>query len=58
MQELHFLVGECIVMRVCVCVGREFLIQRFVSHSLVVMNHVVLKICEVLSSGIIQYHFT
>ena len=49
--------------RVYVCVsmcmrGREFLMQGFVSHSLGVVNNVVLKTCEVLPSGMIQSHRT
>ena len=58
MKELHLEIGECVGMRVCVCVGKEFLMQCFVSHSLVVMNNVVLKICEVFASGIIKSHST
>ena len=46
-------------MYACVCMrGREFLIQGFVSHSLEVVNNVVLKTCEVLPSGMIQSHCT
>ena len=40
------------------CVRGEFLTQGFDSHSLVVVNNVVLKICEVLPSGITKSHCT
>ena len=38
--------------------GREFLMQGFVSHRLEAVNSVVLKICVVFSSGIAQSHCT
>ena len=58
MQELPFKIGECVGMCACVCVGREFLIQGFVSHGLEAVNSVVLKTFVVLPSGIIQSHCT
>ena len=55
MEELPFYIGEYVGMHACVLVGREFLIQGFIFHSFVVHNNTVLKICEVLPSGIISH---
>ena len=38
----------------CICVEKDFLIQGLVSHGLVVVDSVVLKIYDVLPSDIIQ----
>ena len=48
-----FLIGECVGMCLCVCVGSEFLMLGFISHRLEAVNSVILKICVVLPSVII-----
>ena len=53
MEELPFHTSECVGICLCVCVGREFLIQGFASHRLEAANSVALKICVVVPSGII-----
>ena len=56
MQKLPF---RSVSVYVCVSLcmrGKEFLIQGFISHSLEVVNNVILKTCEVLPSGMIQSH--
>ena len=49
----HYLyTGECVGMCLCVCAGRQSLMQGFfVSQRLEAVNSVVLKICIVLPSG-------
>ena len=58
MQKLPFWIGECVQCTHVCMHGREFLMQGFVSHSLEVVNNVVLKKSEVLPSDMIQSHCT